>query len=96
MSQHVMNVKVGKKPRLVLVLIMFTYVDEMGVKYPCDNVLVVTLKVDLDKINRILMDTGNLVDITFKETLYSLNIENLKMGPVDTTIYDFADSYILS
>lgn len=42
-----------------------------------------------------LVDTWSSADIIFKDTLDSLNIENLKIEPFETSLYGFAESYIL-
>lgn len=95
-GQHIMNVKNEKKSSLATIPIMFIDENEVGVNYPHDDALVVTLEVRSSKISKTLVDTGSLVDIIFKDTLDTLNIENLKTGPVKTMLYGFAESYIFS
>lgn len=68
-SAQVMNVLVEKKSRIAIVLIIITYKDIMGVSYPHDDALVVTLGMGIFEVNKIVIDTESSVDIIFKDTL---------------------------
>lgn len=58
------------------------FIDEVEVNYLYDDALLVTLEVDSSKISKALIDIGSSADIIVKDTLDSLNIENLKIGLV--------------
>lgn len=93
MGPHMMSVKAEKKPRLATISIIFIDEDEVGVIYLHDDALVVTLGIRPSKMSRILIDTGSSVNIIFRSTLDSMKIHDLKLGPMDTTLYGFAKSY---
>lgn len=95
-DQYVMNVGAEKKPRFTSAQVMFMDEDEAGVNYPHDDAVVIILEIDSTKVNRVLMDTSSSASIIFKEMLDSPKIKNLKIGPTNTTLYGFVDSYILS
>lgn len=92
-NQYMTNVRAKKKPRLTLIPMLFADADEVGVTYPHNNALVITLKIGSANMNRVLIDTRSSANIIFKKTLDSLNIKGLKMKTTDTTLYGFTESY---
>lgn len=96
MNQYIMNVKAEKKPRLTSILSMFMDEDETGINYPYDDALVITLKIGSASVNRVLNNTWSSANIILKEMLDSLKFENLKIRSVNTALYRFVESYILS
>lgn len=94
-SAYTMNVCAEKKLWIATVSIMFTNENEVGVNYPHDDALVITLSVGPSEVNKILIDTGSSADIIFKDTLESMKIENLRLDLVDIGLYRFIESYTL-
>lgn len=72
---------------------MFMDEYEVGVSYPYDDALVVIIGIGPSDVSKILIDMGNSIDIIFNSTLDFLKINNLRLGPINTSLYRFAKSY---
>ena len=85
------NVSAPKKQRVQRVLIMFTDEDEdeETIAYPHENALVVKVTLAGQELNQALIDGGSSVDILFKQTLKDLQIGDLRLDPIRTSLKGF-------
>ncbi|GAV62299.1 LOW QUALITY PROTEIN: hypothetical protein CFOL_v3_05823, partial [Cephalotus follicularis] len=71
-------------------VISFSYVDYEGVRLPHDDPVVVTLKVALFTMKRILIDSGSSADILYQHAFDQLRIPTDQLKPVKTPLMGFA------
>ncbi|GAV60955.1 LOW QUALITY PROTEIN: hypothetical protein CFOL_v3_04483, partial [Cephalotus follicularis] len=71
-------------------LISFSEVDYEGIRLPHDDLVVVTLLVELFTMKRILIDSGSSVDILYKHAFDQLRISVDQLKPVKTPLVGFA------
>ncbi|GAV82849.1 hypothetical protein CFOL_v3_26300, partial [Cephalotus follicularis] len=75
-------------------VITFSEADYEGVRLPHDDPVVVTLLVELFTMERILVDSGSLVDILDKHAFDQLRIPEDQLKPVKTPLVGFAGEMI--
>ena len=68
---------------------MWTEDDEEGILYPHEDALVIKALVASTELRRILVDTGNSVDILFKSALDDMGISDLKLEQTNTSLKGF-------
>ena len=83
------NLPTAKRANVRQVPIMWTDDDEEGVLYPHEDALVIKETMAGKEFQRILVDTGSLVDILFKSTLDEMGIANLKLEQTNTSLKGF-------
>lgn len=83
------NLPATKKVRVRQVPIMWMDDDEEGILYPHEDAPVIKARVAGKEFQRILVDTGNLVDILFKSTLNEMGITDLKLEHTNTSLKGF-------
>ena len=70
---------------------MFTDEDEEAVAHPHEDALVVKVTLAGQELNRALVDGGSSVDILFKQTLKDLQIGDLRLYPIRTSLKGFGE-----
>ncbi|GAV77313.1 hypothetical protein CFOL_v3_20784, partial [Cephalotus follicularis] len=75
-------------------VITFSEADYEGVRLPHDNLVVVTLLVELFTMKRILIDSGSSADILSKHAFDQLGIPADQLQPVKTPLVGFAGETI--
>ncbi|KAH9802499.1 Integrase catalytic domain-containing protein [Citrus sinensis] len=85
------NVSAPKKQWVQKLSIMFTDEDEEEevVVHPYEDVLVVKVVLAGQELNRAFVDGGSSVDILFKQTLDDLQIGDLRLDPIRTSLKGF-------
>ena len=58
--------------------------DKIGILQPCDDALVVTLRIGGYDVKRVLVDQGNSLEVMYPDLF-----RGLKLRPEDLTCYDF-------
>ncbi|GAV61735.1 hypothetical protein CFOL_v3_05261, partial [Cephalotus follicularis] len=75
-------------------VISFSDADYEGVRLPHDNLVVVTLLVELFTMKRILIDSGSSADILYKHAFDQLRIPIDQLKPVKTPLVCFAGEVV--
>ncbi|GAV70637.1 hypothetical protein CFOL_v3_14135, partial [Cephalotus follicularis] len=75
-------------------VISFSEVDYDGVRLPHDDLVVVTLLVELFTMKRILIDSGSSTDILYKHAFDQLKILVDQLKPVKTPLVGFAGEMV--
>lgn len=65
---------------------MWAHDDEKSIMYPHEDALVIKANVASRKFNKILVDTGNSVDILFKYILEEMGIAYLRLEHINTSL----------
>ena len=89
------NVPTPKKQQVQRVPIMFTNEDEEAVAHPHENALVVNVALVGQELKRALVDGGSSVAILFKQTLDDLQIGDLRLDPVRTSLKGFGGAELI-
>ncbi|GAV72517.1 hypothetical protein CFOL_v3_16005, partial [Cephalotus follicularis] len=87
---HSKSLKTGGDEEVVT----FSEADYEGVRLPHDDPVIVTLLVELFTMNRILIDSGNSVDILYKYAFDQLRIPVDQLKPVKTPLVGFVGEMI--
>ena len=74
---------------------MVTYEDEEAVTHPQEDALVVKVTLARQELNWALVNRGSLVGILFKQTLEDLQIGDLKLDPVRTSLQRFGKAELI-
>ena len=74
---------------------MFTDEDKEAVAHPHEDTLVVKVTLVGQELNRALVDEGSFVNILFKQTLEDLQIRDLKLYPVRTSLQRFGKTKLI-
>ncbi|GAV72667.1 hypothetical protein CFOL_v3_16155, partial [Cephalotus follicularis] len=72
----------------------FSEADYEGVRFSHDDLVVVTLMVELFTMKRILIDSGSLADILYKHAFDQLRIPIDQLKPVKTPLVRFAGEMV--
>ncbi|GAV71419.1 hypothetical protein CFOL_v3_14913, partial [Cephalotus follicularis] len=75
-------------------VISFSEVDYEGVRLPHDDLVVVTLQVELFTMKRILVDSGSSTNILYKHAFNQLRIPADQLRPVKTPLVGFAGEMV--
>ncbi|GAV84563.1 hypothetical protein CFOL_v3_28007, partial [Cephalotus follicularis] len=75
-------------------VITFSEADYEGVRLPHDDLVVVTLMLELFTMKRILIDNGSSADILYKHAFDQLRIPADQLKPVKTPLVGFAGETI--
>lgn len=74
---------------------MFTDEDEEAVVHPHEDAFVVNVALAGQELNRALVDGGSSVDILFKQTLDDLQIGDLRLDVVRTSLKGFGGAELI-
>ena len=89
------NVLAPKKQQVQRVPIMFTDEDKEAVAHPHEDAFVVNVALAGQELNRALVDGGSSFDILFKQTLDDLQIGDLRLDPVRTSLKGFSGAELI-
>ena len=89
------NIPIPKKQRVQKVPIMFTEEDEEAVVHPHEDALVMKVVLAGQELNRAFVDGGSSIDILFKQTLDNLQIGDLRLDPVRTSLKGFGGAELI-
>ena len=89
------NILALKKQRIHKVSIMFTDEDEEAIVHPHEDMLVVKVVLAGQELNRAFVDGGSSIDILFKQTLDNLQIGDLRLDPVRTSLKGFGGAELI-
>ncbi|XP_042481871.1 uncharacterized protein LOC122062349 [Macadamia integrifolia] len=73
-------------------IITFNDEDARGIQFPHDDAMVINLRIEAFKVERVLVDNGSSTDIMFWEAFQRIEIEEKYLKPVTTPLYNFSGS----
>ncbi|KAL0283766.1 UNVERIFIED_CONTAM: hypothetical protein Sangu_2868300 [Sesamum angustifolium] len=68
--------------------------EQSGPKAPCNDALVITILLANNKVRRVFIDSGSSADILFGETYDEMQLGNIPLEAVDTSLYEFVGEVV--
>ncbi|KAL0455591.1 UNVERIFIED_CONTAM: hypothetical protein Slati_0898300 [Sesamum latifolium] len=77
-------------------MIYFGPVDAQGVHLPHNDTLVISTTIVNYTVQRIFVDSGSSADVLFYKAYQQMELGNVLLEPVDTSLYGFAEEVVHS
>lgn len=89
------NVPIPNKQWVQIVPIILTNENEEAITYPHENTLIMKVTLAWHELNWALVDGGSSVEILFKQTFDGLQISDLRIDPIQTSLKRFRGAKLI-